>query len=1694
MKKIFTAFLAFFLAFSPLLTVSPTVYSEAFDQTTATSEEQATTESGTTTKEAENGPEIPPIISSPPATEATTITEAPQPAGQEDTSTATESTTTESKPAVQPRSVFRNAVRSVPTTTNLSDLLADATVDAPIDSEGNYIVRPNGEYTISLQFAEKETLQMVNDQPLTYTVPAGFKLADVNNTFSIDIKDSQGTATLDGNTFNVTNNVLTVNFNKTNPELFNRLSAMANVKFKLDFSGRFTGDVTEINFGSSIKKKFTFDQTSSLSITKEAEHVKSEGKAKYTLKVTSEGNNSEVVITDEIKGTALTPNNNVEVTSSISGKLNVAPAYAGKKFTLSNLSLQHGEILTITYSADINYNDITRTGLPEEVNNLASVQSKENPTPKTVEKPVRVEFDSITKTGTVPQKIPNEPNKYKVVWTATINKDRLMTVGGNKIIDYVSPAEKVHFTGDGIVINVTKDDGSQEVRNLSWSQLTVTRRAGDREIFKWEYTPPVEDGKAMYVITTTTIADITGAIGNFNFNNNISIGKRVTTPNKIIDVGIGEDLKPKKEIVSYTSTEALWKITVPVRGEGYNVPVKVTDDLPYVDYKGVKYQDDPLDIEFQGLLPGESYALVMRTDGQYRGPYIEFFQDAEKKIPGLLPNPNGQRREIVILLKSTINQDWLELAHQSGYSTASSEISPVHRNNASLRLGTSLFSMNASITPKKQTLKKTYKDFKRVDIGGVQYPVFSYELEFTNPLDGQVITDEFDVDYLKYYQAGTLEIKGRNAEGDEFDTNGTVTPQVTAKGVNFTLTNLPKNNGNYYTTYRLTYDLIVKDAQTLEKLNKEAFQNENNQGKVLNNIASWNGLRSENVSTIYNYNPKLDKKLIQVPSNANSYVATFELILNEEAADLFSDSNTYTAKDELSNVLRLLPETIQVTKGTYTLDYGFDAKTNTITFNNIPDGQEVRIVYSAHVLGSGNVSFANAVSMGQYRKVVSESVHIASSGSGSASNPSITIVKHDKDEFSKVIPGVTFKLSYSKNGLVEDVKDKNGQVVTFTTKADGSFLIEGNQTDLGWVLWADGRTYLLTEVNTPTGYLPLEQPISFTILETPTNTSQYPITGGKIYVANERPKTRVEATKIWKNIGPGLAVPTTWFKLFRQVEGGPLEPVPNASIMTLAPGTTSVAWENVYAKDLNNKPYTFFVKEVDANGHEATPQDYLKEENGLQVTNTYDGRKEIEVTKEWDDNNNQDGKRPSEVTVHLYADGTKIQTAQITEANGWRHTFSNLPKFKDGREIVYTIQEDQVPEYKAPVIDGFTVKNKRTPEKTKVAVQKVWQDANNQDGIRPLQITVILKANGLEIDRKVITAGPLGVWSHEFTNLDVYKNGVKVNYTVDEEVVPADYSKTITGDAATGFTITNSHTPVEKNVTFSKVNLGGQEIAGAKIKIYKGTVATGTPVAEWTSVEGQSHELSLPVGKYVFHEEAAPNGYVAVTDITFQVNYNGTVTVLDANSNTVEYRNGKLVITDKYDESPKKITFSKVNLGGDEVEGAEVEIYKGDTITGSPIEKWTSGTTPKELNLAPGTYVFHEEAAPEGLLKVTDITFKVNYDGTVVVTNIGEKDAKGEMNTVVTDGAKITITDKTDDLPRKITFSKVNLGGDEVEGAEVEIYKGDTITGAPVEKWTSGTTPKELNLAPGTYVFHEEAAPEGLLKVTDITFKVNYDG
>ena len=362
-------------------------------------------------------------------------------------------------------------------------------------------------------------------------------------------------------------------------------------------------------------------------------------------------------------------------------------------------------------------------------------------------------------------------------------------------------------------------------------------------------------------------------------------------------------------------------------------------------------------------------------------------------------------------------------------------------------------------------------------------------------------------------------------------------------------------------------------------------------------------------------------------------------------------------------------------------------------------------------------------------------------------------------------------------------------------------------------------------------------------------------------------------------------------------------------------------------------------------------------------------------------------------------------------------------------------------------------------------------------------------------------AAPTGYLKVTDITFKVKTDGTVEVSNVGEKDSKGEENKVVTNGSTV--TVTDKDDDLPRKVTFSKVSLGGTEIAGAEIKIYKGEKAEGNAVESWTSEAGKSKELNLTPGTYTFHEEAAPTGYLKVTDITFQVKTDGTVEVTNVGekdakgeANTVATNGSKVTVTDKDDDLPRKVTFSKVNLGGAEIAGAEIKIYKGDKAEGNAVESWTSEAgKSKDLNLVPGTYTFHEEAAPTGYLKVTDITFQVNHDGTVKVTNVGEKDAKGETNTVATNGGTLTITDKDDDLPRKVTFSKVNLGGTEIAGAEIKIYKGEKAEGTAVESWTSEAgKSKDINLAPGTYTFHEEAAPTGYLKVTDITFQVKHNG
>ena len=78
----------------------------------------------------------------------------------------------------------------------------------------------------------------------------------------------------------------------------------------------------------------------------------------------------------------------------------------------------------------------------------------------------------------------------------------------------------------------------------------------------------------------------------------------------------------------------------------------------------------------------------------------------------------------------------------------------------------------------------------------------------------------------------------------------------------------------------------------------------------------------------------------------------------------------------------------------------------------------------------------------------------------------------------------------------------------------------------------------------------------------------------------------------------------------------------------------------------------------------------------------------------WIDNDNGAGLRPQSVLVHLLADGhdTGISVT-VDEAMGWKYSFENLPRFKDGKEIVYSVREDEVEGYSNQA-EGMNVTNR----------------------------------------------------------------------------------------------------------------------------------------------------------------------------------------------------------------------------------------------------------------------------------------------------------------------------------------------------------------------------------------------------------------
>lgn len=243
----------------------------------------------------------------------------------------------------------------------------------------------------------------------------------------------------------------------------------------------------------------------------------------------------------------------------------------------------------------------------------------------------------------------------------------------------------------------------------------------------------------------------------------------------------------------------------------------------------------------------------------------------------------------------------------------------------------------------------------------------------------------------------------------------------------------------------------------------------------------------------------------------------------------------------------------------------------------------------------------------------------------------------------------------------------------------------------------------------------------------------------------------------------------------------------------------------------------------------------------------------VSLTTEWNDSDNQDGSRPEKTTVQLTANGQPTGApVELNADNNWTYEWKQLlAEDEEGTNIVYRVTADAPEDYTAKVTgsadDGFVVTYTHEIAKTSVTASVTWDDADDKDGIRPKSVSFQLKADGENVgDAITVNAG--SNWTKTWEDLPEKKAGKALTYTVEVIDIPTEedqYTVTTSGDAASGFVFKASHVSTSVEIPVSVTwddaeNQDGARIEAVEAELYANGEATGNKVTlnaenNWTA-------------------------------------------------------------------------------------------------------------------------------------------------------------------------------------------------------------------------------------------------------------------
>ncbi|MDQ0223085.1 hypothetical protein J2S23_001660, partial [Streptococcus moroccensis] len=360
------------------------------------------------------------------------------------------------------------------------------------------------------------------------------------------------------------------------------------------------------------------------------------------------------------------------------------------------------------------------------------------------------------------------------------------------------------------------------------------------------------------------------------------------------------------------------------------------------------------------------------------------------------------------------------------------------------------------------------------------------------------------------------------------------------------------------------------------------------------------------------------------------------------------------------------------------------------------------------------------------------------------------------------------KISIDENGNIKIIGDDTSrsaflELALFEDALGGYF---GNE------LLSTEYKYLLVETTPPEGYI---------LDSTPIEIGKMTDKSIKVEVIPENQSVRAKRIYAFDD----LIKENTFIKLYRQIEDGILEEVPNAPTLKFESTKTYVEWQGIELMDTDGNPYQFVAKNVGENEVEYTG-DSIIISNEPSVRN-------IKITKQWFDEYGKEIEKRDNLStkVDLKANDDTVKTLELSDKNNWEVLVSNLPVLADnGVPIDYSVKEvgekdgkislggeDYRVEIVGNPVEGFTITNSKTipltpmtPPTRTLKVSKIWSGIDGKAIDGPVDaITVELFKDGQTTGATLELTAANG-WTSQFTNLPVSATlgGAEHEYTIKE--------------------------------------------------------------------------------------------------------------------------------------------------------------------------------------------------------------------------------------------------------------------------------------------------------------------------------------